>query len=88
MPAQAIRLIPERSSTPRPIPEDPKADDQRIRLAWRRLDRLAAAAALGVVLASPRTALLTVEILQPRDQASTTAPPRDAAARPGQGIGR
>jgi hypothetical protein len=58
-------------------------DDQPIHLTWRRLDRFASAAALGVVLAAPRSALLTVEMLRPRIQ-PTTSPlrgPADADTR-------
>jgi hypothetical protein len=40
--------------------------DRGVRLTWRRLDRLASAATLGVILASPRTALLTARMLGPR----------------------
>jgi hypothetical protein len=68
---------------------DSSTDDQPIHLTWRRLDRFASAAALGVVLASPRSALLTVEMLRPRVQptTSTTRRPADAHTRR-QGVGR
>lgn len=85
--AQAIRTNPERPSAAHPIPHEPTADDQGVLLAWRRLDRLASAATLGVVLASPRTALLTVEFLKPRDQPSTTTPRGDGATHR-HGVGR
>jgi hypothetical protein len=42
------------------------ASDEGVRLTWRRLDRLTSAATLGVILASPRTALLTARELGPR----------------------
>jgi hypothetical protein len=37
-----------------------------VALTWRRLDRLASAATLGMILASPRAALLVDRTLGPR----------------------
>jgi hypothetical protein len=64
-------------------------DDQPIRLTWQRLDRLASAAALGLVLAAPRSALLTVEMLRPEIQPTSSTPRRPAEAHTRrQGAGR
>jgi hypothetical protein len=51
----------------------PTADAQGIRLTWRVLDRLAMAAALGVIFASPRSALLSVEMLRPTSPSTVHA---------------
>jgi len=51
------------------------AGDHGIRLPWRRLDRLASAATLEVVLVSPRTALLIEQMLGPRIPHQVTARP-------------
>jgi hypothetical protein len=67
----------------------PPTDDHLIRLTWRRLDRLASAAALGMVLASPRSALLTVEMLRPRIQPPTSTTSTHAGTNVRrQGVGR
>lgn len=50
-----------------------------IRLTWRRLDRLESAATLGMVLATPRTALLMARTLGPR--IPPLAPPRSRSAQ-------
>ena len=61
-----LRSLPPRSAA------DPRGTtaDHGIRLTWRKLDRLAAAATLGVILASPRTALLIDQIVGSRIPAS------------------
>jgi hypothetical protein len=64
-------------------------DEPRVGVTWRRLDRFATAATLGMVLVSPQTALLMARMLGPRIPPSS-APPRssrDAATRR-QGLGR
>jgi hypothetical protein len=61
-----------RSETRRVAAAQP-ADDHGIRLTWRVLDRLAAAAALGVIFASPRSALLSVEMLRPTSPSTVHA---------------
>lgn len=73
-PAPAIRSDPHARSEPRRVAAaQPAADDHGIRLTRRVLDRLAAAAALGVVFASPRSALLSVEMLKPTSQSTVHA---------------
>ena len=73
-------------SPPRRVADLPGAErEPDIGLTWRRLDRLSAAARLGVILASPRTALLIDQTLGSRIPA--TAPGRSrlntARQRPG-----
>jgi hypothetical protein len=51
-----------------------------IRLRWRRLDRLESAATLGLVLASPRTALLMARTFGPRIPPLAPARSRPAPA--------
>ena len=66
------------------------ADHRGISLTWPRLDRLATAATLGMVLVSPQTALLTARMLGPRIPPSAPADSgsglRTATRR--QGMGR
>jgi len=47
------------------------ASHRGVAVTWHRLDRLASAAALGVVLASPQAALLMVRVLGPPSPRST-----------------
>jgi hypothetical protein len=87
------RLGPPRTRTvqsqPRRVPELARTDDDhRISLTWRRLDRLAAAATLGMVLVSPQTALLTARMLGPRIPASGRAPSSPTATTHQRGMGR
>ena len=63
-------------------------DDHRISLTWRRLDRLAAAATLGIVLVSPQTALQMARMLGPRIPASGRAPSSPTATTRPRGMGR
>ena len=63
-------------------------DNHRISLTWRRLDQLAAAATLGIVLVSPQTALLTARMLGPRIPASGRARSSPDAATRQRGMGR
>ena len=73
-PARVIRSDPlARSELRRVAAAQPAADDQGIRLTWRVLDRLAAAGALGVIFASPRSALLSIEMLRPTSQSRVDA---------------
>jgi len=54
-------------SRPRRVADVPgTASERGIRLTWRRLDRLSSAVTLGVILASPRSALLIDRTLGPR----------------------
>jgi len=65
------------------------ADDQGIRLTWRRLDRMASARTLAMVLASPRSALLMLDLLGPRIPPSTPLPTDGASmAARRRGMGR
>jgi hypothetical protein len=92
-PATATKLaVP---SLPRKVADPPvTADDRGIRLTWRRLDRLASAATLGMVLVSPRTTLLMARILGPRippsgsTSASASARSSSSKAACRQGIDR
>jgi hypothetical protein len=81
-PATATKLaVP---SLPRKVADPPvTADDRGIRLTWRRLDRLASAATLGMVLVSPRTTLLMARILGPRipPSGSTSASARSSSSK-------
>jgi hypothetical protein len=64
------------------------ADDRPVRLTWRRLDRLASAAALGIVLASPRSALLVAQALVPQVPPSSSPSASDpVAAADRHGVG-
>ena len=63
-------------------------DGHRISLTWRRLDRLAAAATLGIVLVSPQTALITTRMLGSRIPAFGRAPSSPSAATRQRGTGR
>ena len=62
--------------------------ERGIRLTWRRLDRLAAVATLGVILASPRTALLIDRTLGPRVLPLAPARLRVSTAAPRRGARR
>jgi hypothetical protein len=68
-------------SLPRRVADPPGAANERgVRLAWRRLVRLASATTLGVILASPRTALLITSMLGPRIPLSAPGRSRASAA--------
>jgi hypothetical protein len=64
------------------------AADRGVRLTWRKLDRVASAATLGMVLVSPRTALLMARMLGPRIPPSAPASPSSSAATRRREIGR
>jgi hypothetical protein len=70
-------------SLPRRVADLPGAANERgIRLPWRRLDQLASAATLGLILASPQTALQMARTLGPRIPPSAPARSRASAATP------
>jgi len=58
------RTPPTVDPPPRPGSDRPPTTDrERIRLPWRRIDRLESATTLGMVLAAPRSALRTLDKL-------------------------
>jgi len=66
------RTPPTVDPPPRPGSDRPPTTDrERIRLPWRRLDRLESATTLGMVLAAPRSALRTLDKLGARIPPST-----------------
>jgi hypothetical protein len=87
--ASLTRTKPTIQSLPVRVPDQAaSADDQGVRLTWRRLDRLASAVTLGMVLASPRSALLTIEMLGPRiPPSSPTSTTHAGTAMRRQGLG-
>jgi hypothetical protein len=66
------------------------ADHRGISLTWLRLDRLATAATLGIVLVAPQTALLLARMLGPRIPPSAPADSGSgfSTATRRQGMGR
>jgi hypothetical protein len=79
---QLRSLDPLKDSTTRTAPtayssrrtgadKPPPTDRPGIRLKWRTLDRLEAAATLGIILAAPRSALLVLDRLGSRIPPST-----------------
>jgi hypothetical protein len=80
------------SATPTTLPVQPlprrvadlpgAASEPGIRVPWRRLDRLASAATLGLILASPETALQVARTLGPRIPSLAPAPSHARAATP------
>jgi len=81
--ALPVQSLPRRVADP-----SGTASERGIELTWRRLDRLSAAATLGVILASPRTALLIDRTLGPRIPLSAPARSRVRTATSRQGAVR
>jgi hypothetical protein len=65
-PSDAPATLAVKFSTRRLADPPVSIDDRVVRLTWRRLDRVATAATLGMVLVAPQTALLMARMLGPR----------------------
>jgi len=72
-PSGAPAALTLKSVTRRVADPPVSIDDRGVRLTWRRLDRVATAATLGMVLVSPQTALLMARMLGPRIPPTTGA---------------
>jgi hypothetical protein len=81
----ATRATPTAETPRRPDDDQPSAADRPgIRLTWRKLDRLESAATLGMILASPRSALVMLDRLGsriPPSSATAVRHPRAVTAR-------
>ena len=78
--ASTTRTAPTAYSPRRPAADKPSPTDlPGMRLKWRTLDHLEAAATLGIILAAPRSALLVLDRLGSRVPPATAT----AAKHPG-----
>jgi hypothetical protein len=83
--SSATRTTPEVDPPRRQGNDQPsRADRPGIHLTWRKLDRLESAATLGMILASPRSALVMLDRLGSRIPPSTDTavpPPKAVTSR-------